>query len=69
MATIFGDVIDLQQHPPYNLPHPFEKIKGFPLKAKSSQNTATYQKLGVGVPIPSPLYYGGGMNFAGTSED
>ena len=35
MATIVGDVTD----------HFFEKINGFPLKAKSFPNTATFQKL------------------------
>ena len=43
MATILGDVTDLQQrHHPLNIPHFFEKINGFPLKAKSFGNTATY---------------------------
>ena len=46
MVTIGGDVTGLQQHHhPYNIPHLVEKIKGFPLKAKSFGNTATYQKL------------------------
>ena len=41
MATIVGDVTGLQQrHHPLNIPPLLEKIKGFPLKAKS-----TYQKL------------------------
>ena len=45
MATMFGDVTDLQQgHHPWNIPHLVEKIKGFLLKAKSFQNIATYQK-------------------------
>ena len=40
MATIIGGVIGLQQrHHPLNIPPLVEKIKGFPLKAKS-----TYQK-------------------------
>ena len=44
-ATMFGDVTDLQQrHHPWNIRHLVEKIKGFPLKAKSFRNTATYQK-------------------------
>ena len=59
MVTLFGDVTDL------NIPHIEEKIKGFPLKAKSFQNTATYQKLrvgrGCGPSTPLPLYHGGGM--------
>ena len=46
MTTMFGDVTDLQQrHHPKNIPHFVEKMKGFPLKAKSFRNTATYQKL------------------------
>ena len=42
----------------------FKKIKGFPLKVKSFQITATYQKLRGGVPSipPSPLYHSRGMN-------
>ena len=44
MRAMFGDVTDLQQrHHPYNIPHLVEKIKGFPLKAKSFRNMATYQ--------------------------
>ena len=36
MATIVGDVTGLQQrYHPLNIPHLVEKIKGFPLKAKS----------------------------------
>ena len=56
MATIVGDVTDLQQrHHPLNIPHFFEKINGFPLKAKSFRNTATYQKtLGRGTINPHP---------------
>ena len=57
MATIFGDVTVLQQHhPPWNIPHLVSNIKGFPLKAKSFLNTATYQKLWGGVPSTSGLY-------------
>ena len=37
-----------------------EKIKGFPLKAKSFRNTTIYQKLKGGF-INPPLYHGGGM--------
>ena len=50
------DVTDLQQrHHPLNIPHFFEKINGFPLKAKSFRNTATYQKtLGRGTINPNP---------------
>ena len=56
MATIFGDVTVLQQHhPPWNIPHLVSNIKGFPLKAKSFLNTATYQKLWGGVPSTSGL--------------
>ena len=69
MATILGDVTDLQQrHHPLNIPHFFEKINGFPLKAKSFRNTATYQKtLGRGTINPHPLptssclYHSGGV--------
>ena len=47
MATIVGDVTGLQQrHHPLNIPHLVKKIKGFPLKAKAFQNTATYQNSG-----------------------
>ena len=47
IATIVGDVTDPQQrHHPQNIPHLVEKIKDFPLKAKSFRNTETYQKLG-----------------------
>ena len=46
MVTIVGDVTGLQQrHHPKKVPHLVERIKGFPLKAKSFGNTATYQKL------------------------
>ena len=38
----------------YTVPHLVEKIKGFLLKAKSSRNTATNQKLQGGVPSPPP---------------
>ena len=45
IATIVGDVTGLQQrHHPQNISH-LVKIKGFPLKVKSFQNTETYQKL------------------------
>ena len=36
--------------------------KGFPLKVKSFQNSATYQKLRGGVPSTPLLYHGGVMN-------
>ena len=42
-----------------------KKIKGLPLKVKSFQNTAAYQKLLHNPklpPPPTPLYHGGGMN-------
>ena len=60
MATIVGDVTGLQQrHLPWNIPHFVKMIKGFPLKVKSFQNTAKYQKLRGGVTStphpPSPL--------------
>ena len=56
-ATLFGDVTGFQQHHhTCNISHLVEKIKGFPLKAKSFQNIATY--LGRGsinsVPLPRP---------------
>ena len=36
IATMFGDVTDLQQyHHALNVLHLVEKVKGFPLKAKS----------------------------------
>ena len=42
MTTMFGDVTDLQQrHHSQNIPRLVEKIKGFPLKAKSFTNIAT----------------------------
>ena len=58
------DVTGLQQrHHQWNIRHLVKKIKGFLLKVKSFQNTATYQKLAGGVPTPHPpLYHGGGMN-------
>ena len=65
MATMFGDVTDLQQRPPIKYTSScWEKIKGFPLKEKSFRNTAMYQKFkgGGGCSInPPPLYHGGGM--------
>ena len=64
MRAMFGDVTDLQQrHHPYNIPHLVEKIKGFPLKAKSFRNMATYQKPKGGSINPSlpTLYHCGGM--------
>ena len=54
-AIIVGAVTGLQQrHHPQNTPHLVEKIKGFPLKAKSFRNTATNQKLQGGVPSTPP---------------
>ena len=51
MAFIVDDVTGLQQrHHPCFILHLVEKIRGFPLKAKSFRNTATYQKLRGGVP-------------------
>ena len=42
---------------PLNIPHLVKKIKSFPLKVKSFQNTATYQKFRGGAPSnpPPPL--------------
>ena len=71
MATIFGDVTGLQQHHPlWNIPHLVLNIKGFPLKAKSFLNTATYQNLWGGVPSTSGLSLvpRWGYEFASTSE-
>ena len=64
MATIAGDVTDLQQrHHSQNIPHFVKKIKGFPIRIKSFRNTTTYQKLRGGVPsTPPPPYHGGGTN-------
>ena len=49
--------------PPMNIAHLVEKVKGFPLKAKSFRNIATYQKpKGGGIHRPpTTLYHGGGM--------
>ena len=42
MATIVGDIIDLQErHHLLNVPHLVKKVKDFPL----FRNTKTYQKL------------------------
>ena len=55
VATIVGDVTGLPQcHYPYNIPRLVKKIKRFPLKVKSFQNTATYRKLREGVPSTPP---------------
>ena len=56
MVTIFGDVTALwQRHHPRNIPHLVKKIKGFPLRVKSFQNTATYQNSWEGFHPPPPL--------------
>ena len=69
MATMFVDVTDLQQrHHPQNIPHLVEKIKGFPLKAKSFRHTATYQKLAGGGGPSTPLCATVGYDFACTFE-
>ena len=64
MAAAVGDVTDLQQrHHPKNIPHLVKKIKGFPPKAKSFRNDATYQKLWGGIhqqPPPRTTVGGGG---------
>ena len=67
MATIVGEVTGLQQcNHPWNIPHLVKKIRGFPLKVKLFQNTATYPNSWEGLhpppPPPTPLYLGGGMN-------
>ena len=55
MATNVSDVTGLQQrNHPYNIPHLVEKIKGFPVKANSFRNTATFKKLRGGVPSNHP---------------
>ena len=67
MAAIVGDVTGLQQrHHPLNIPPLVEKIKGFPLKAKS-----TYQKLRgeeFHQPPPPSLVPRWGYDFACASE-
>ena len=69
---LFCDVTDLQQcHHPQNIPLTVEKIEGFPLKAKSFQNTATYQKLkggGGGGSINPPPVPPWGYDLESTSE-
>ena len=69
LATIVGEVTGLQQcNHPWNIPHLVKKIRGFPLKVKLFQNTATYPNSWEGLhpprppPPPTPLYLGGGMN-------
>ena len=72
MATIVGDVTGLhQRYHPQNIPHLLKKMKGFPLKVKSFQNTATYQKLREGVPStppPPPLVPRWGDEYVCASE-
>ena len=53
---MLNDLTDLQQrHHPYNIPCLLEKVKGFPLVAKSFRNTATYKKLkGGSIKPPTP---------------
>ena len=51
-----------------NISRLVEKIKGYPLKAKSFPNTATYRKLEGGVPS-TPLVSWWGYDFPCTSED
>ena len=49
MATIVGDVTGQQQrHHPLNIPHLVKTIKGFPVKVKLFQNTATIKNSGEG---------------------
>ena len=67
MATTVSDVTGLQQcYHQQSIPHLVEKIKGFPLKAKSFRKTANIMKnFGEGFhqPLPpQPLYHGWGMN-------
>ena len=57
MATMFGDVTDLQQRRHLqSIPNLVEKIKSFPLKAKSFRDIATYQKPKRGVHQPFAFY-------------
>ena len=66
MATIVGDVTGLQQrYHPLNIPHLVEKIKGFPLKAKSRFEILQHIKNsgeGFHQPAPPPPYHGGNMD-------
>ena len=49
MATIVGDVTGQQQrHHPLNIPHLVKTIKGFPVKVKLFENTATIKNSGEG---------------------
>ena len=63
-----GHTINWWRHRPPAAPLSlkFKKIKGFPLKVKSFQNTVTYQKLWGRVPSTQPplptLYHAKGMN-------
>ena len=55
MATIVSDVTGLQQcYHQQSIPHLVEKIKGFPLKAKSFRNTANGKNFGQGFRQPPP---------------
>ena len=55
MATIVGEVTGLQQcNHPWNIPHLVKKIRGFPLKVKLFQNTATYPNSWEGLHPPPP---------------
>ena len=45
--------------PPIKYTSFVKKIKGFPLKVRSFQNTATHQKLRGGIPSPPPVPCGG----------
>ena len=57
---MFGDVKNLQQcYYTQNTSHHVEKIKNFPLKAKSFRNIATYQKTRGYINPPPPLLYHG----------
>ena len=59
IPTIASDVTaGLQQrHHPQNVPPLVEKIKGFPLKAKSFRNTAADQNLSGRVPSTPPPHH------------
>ena len=56
---MFGDVKNLQQcYYTQNKSHLVEKIKNFPLKAKSFRNIATYPETRGSINLPPLLYHG-----------
>ena len=60
MATTFSDVTDLQQcHHALNILHLVEKVKSFPLKAKSKKKG---EEVHQPQPLPpAPFFHGKGM--------